>query len=99
MPLQFNCRRMIVLGLSGHLNKGPSIKICLEPLDPQRLSMRTLTKIDCSEAINRAKNDVVVEKIQKYGGLTVTLHKVEFSDKNTRVYLTVAVSYTHLTLP
>jgi len=49
----------------------------------------SVSKIDCYEDNNPAKNVVVVEKIQKYGGITVTLHKVEFSDKNTRVYLTV----------
>jgi hypothetical protein len=49
----------------------------------------SIAKIDCSEAVNPAKNVVVVEKTQKYGGMTVTLHKVEFSDKNTRAYLTV----------
>ena len=49
----------------------------------------SVTKIACSEAINPTKNVVVVEKTQKYGGMTVTLHKVEFSDKNTRAYLTV----------
>ena len=49
----------------------------------------TVTKIDCSKGSNPAKNVVAVEKIQKYGGTSVTLHKVEFSDKNTIVYLTV----------
>jgi hypothetical protein len=49
----------------------------------------SVTKIDCSEAINPSKNVVVVEKTQKNGGMEVTLHKVEFSEKNTRVYLTV----------
>jgi tetratricopeptide (TPR) repeat protein len=52
----------------------------------------SVTKIDCYEDNNPAKNVVVVEKIQKYGGITVTLHKVEFSDKNTRVYLTLGNS-------
>ena len=32
---------------------------------------------------------VTVEQTQEDNGITVTLHKVEFSDKNTRVYLTV----------
>jgi len=52
----------------------------------------SVTKIDCYEDNNPAKNVVMVEKIQKYGGITVTLHKVEFSDKNTRVYLTLGNS-------
>jgi hypothetical protein len=49
----------------------------------------SVAKIDCSGAINPSENVVVVEKTQKYGGMQVTLHKVEFSEKNTRVYLTV----------
>ena len=30
-----------------------------------------------------------MEETQTKGGIKVTLHKIEFSDKNTRVYLTV----------
>jgi hypothetical protein len=52
----------------------------------------SVTKIDCYDDVNPAKNVVVVEKIQKNGGITATLHKVEFSDKNTRVYLTLGNS-------
>ena len=58
-------------------------------LSAATINADSVTKIDSSEAVSPAKNVVVVEKIQRYGGIEVTLHKVEFSDKNTRVYLTV----------
>ena len=45
--------------------------------------------IPCSESINPAKKVVTVEQSQEDNGIKVRLHKVEFSDKNTRVYLTV----------
>lgn len=53
------------------------------------ISARTIDKIDCTQAINPALKTVVLEKTQIKGGIKVVFHKVEFSDKNTRVYLTV----------
>lgn len=53
------------------------------------ISARTIEKIDCTQAINPALKTVVLEKTQVKGGIKVVFHKVEFSDKNTRVYLTV----------
>jgi hypothetical protein len=53
------------------------------------ISARTIDKIDCNQAINPAVKTVVLEKSQIKGGIKVVFHKVEFSDKNTRVYLTV----------
>lgn len=53
------------------------------------ISARTIDKIDCTRAINPAEKIVVIEKAQAKGGIKVVFHKVEFSDKNTRVYLTV----------
>jgi hypothetical protein len=53
------------------------------------ISARTIEKIDCTQAINPAAKTVVLEKSQIKSGIKVTLHKVEFSDKNTRTYLTV----------
>ncbi len=53
------------------------------------ISARTIDKIDCTQAINPALKTVVLEKTQMKGGIKVVFHKVEFSDKNTRVYLTV----------
>lgn len=53
------------------------------------ISARTIDKVDCAQAINPAEKAVVVEKTQVKGGIKVIFHKVEFSDKNTRVYLTV----------
>lgn len=49
----------------------------------------TIDKINCADAINPAAKTVKVEKTQFKAGIKVTLHKVEFSDKNTRAYLTV----------
>jgi hypothetical protein len=53
------------------------------------ISSRTIDKIDCNQAINPALKTVVLEKTQIKAGIKVVFHKVEFSDKNTRVYLTV----------
>jgi hypothetical protein len=53
------------------------------------ISARTIEKIDCNQAINPALKTVVSEKSQIKGGIKVVFHKAEFSDKNTRVYLTV----------
>ena len=53
------------------------------------ISARTIDKIDCTYAINPALKTIVLEKTQIKGGIKVVFHKVEFSDKNTRVYLTV----------
>jgi len=53
------------------------------------ISARTIDKVDCTQAINPAVKTVSLEKTQIKGGIKVVFHKVEFSDKNTRVYLTV----------
>ena len=53
------------------------------------ISARTIDKIDCTQAINPALKMVVLEKTQIKGGIKVIFHRVEFSDKSTRVYLTV----------
>ena len=53
------------------------------------ISARTIDKIDCNQAINPPLKTVVSEKSQIKGGIKMVFHKVEFSDKNTRVYLTV----------
>ena len=53
------------------------------------ISARTIDKVDCTQAINSAVKTVSLEKTQIKGGIKVVFHKVEFSDKNTRVYLTV----------
>jgi hypothetical protein len=39
--------------------------------------------------LDPAVKSVTVEKVQTKGGIKVTFHKVDFSDKNTKVYLTV----------
>jgi len=53
------------------------------------ISARTIDKVDCTQAINPAVKTVSLEKTQMKGGIRVVFYKVEFSDKNTRVYLTV----------
>jgi hypothetical protein len=53
------------------------------------VAAQTIDKVDCSQAVDPALKTVVVEKSQIKGGIKVTMHKVEFSDKNTRAYLTV----------
>jgi hypothetical protein len=49
----------------------------------------SVERVDCSSIINPASKVITVEQTQEDNGITVTLHKVEFSDENTRVYLTV----------
>jgi hypothetical protein len=49
----------------------------------------SITKIECSDVISPAQKSIIVEESQTKSGIKVTLHKVEFSDKNTRVYLTI----------
>ena len=39
--------------------------------------------------ISPAQKSIIVEESQTKSGIKFTLHKVEFSDKNTRVYLTI----------
>lgn len=53
------------------------------------ISAKTIDKIDCSQAINPPIKTVTVQRIQTKAGIKITLHKVEFSDKNTRLYMTV----------
>lgn len=53
------------------------------------ISARTIDKVDCSQGLDPAVKTVGLEKTQTKGGIKVTFHKVDFSDKNTRVYLTV----------
>ena len=52
------------------------------------ISARTIDKVDCAQAINPVVRTVSLEKTQIKGGIKIVFHKAEFSDKNTRVYLT-----------
>lgn len=49
----------------------------------------SIAKIDCGQVINPAQNVVNIEQSQVKSGVKVTLHKVEFTDKNVRAFLTV----------
>jgi hypothetical protein len=53
------------------------------------ISAKTIDKVDCSQGLDPAVKSVTLEKTQTKGGIKVTFHKVDFSDKNTKVYLTV----------
>ncbi len=53
------------------------------------ISAKTIDKLDCNQAIDPAIKTVKVERTQIKAGIKMVLHKVEFSDKNTRVFLTV----------
>ena len=48
-----------------------------------------IKKIECSESIEPAIKTVNVGQTQEKNIISVTLHKIEYSDKNTRAYLTV----------
>jgi hypothetical protein len=49
----------------------------------------SITKIECSDVISPTQKSIIVEESQTKSGIKFTLHKVEFSDKNTRAYLTI----------
>jgi hypothetical protein len=49
----------------------------------------SITKIECSDVISPTQKSIIVEQSQTKSGIKFTLHKVEFSDKNTRAYLTI----------
>jgi hypothetical protein len=49
----------------------------------------SVEKVDCTSVIDPASKVITVEQTQEDNGIRVTLHKVEFADENTRVYLTV----------
>jgi hypothetical protein len=53
------------------------------------IKAQSINKIDCMFVYEPPKKTIVVEKTQEKQGIRMTLHKVEFSDKNTRTYLTV----------
>ncbi len=48
-----------------------------------------IKRIDCSESIEPAIKIVDVDQTQEQNNIRITLHKIEFSDKNTRGYLTI----------
>jgi hypothetical protein len=53
------------------------------------IKAQSVKKIDCMFVYEPPKKTVIVEKTQEQQGIRMTLHKVEFSDKNTRAYLTI----------
>jgi hypothetical protein len=53
------------------------------------IKAQSIEKIDCMFVYEPPKKTIIVEKTQEQQGIRMTLHKVEFSDKNTRAYLTV----------
>jgi hypothetical protein len=58
-------------------------------MDSSILKLRHDVKGPDAQAINPAEKTIVQEETQTKGGIKVILHKVEFSPKNTRVFLTV----------
>ena len=53
------------------------------------INASSVTIIDCSEALDPGIKTVNVGQTQENKSVKITLDKVEFSDKNTRAYLTV----------
>ncbi len=49
----------------------------------------SIIRIECTQVISPAQKLITMEETQTKSAIKVTLHKIEFSDKNTRVYLTV----------
>ncbi len=58
-------------------------------LSAAAINADSIKNIDCSESIEPARKIVNVEQTHKNNNVLITLHKVEFSDKNTRAYITV----------
>ncbi len=58
-------------------------------LSAAAINADSVNPIDCSEALEPAIKTVEVEETKESNLAKITLHKVEFSDKNTRAYLTV----------
>ncbi|TVP40768.1 tetratricopeptide repeat protein [Candidatus Nitrosocosmicus arcticus] len=58
-------------------------------LSAAAINANSISKIHCSESIEPARNIVNVDETQEKNSVIITLHNVEFSDKNTRAYLTV----------
>lgn len=58
-------------------------------LTAPQVKATTIDKMNCTDAINPAAKIVNVERTQTRAGIKFTLHKVEFSDKNTRAYVTI----------
>jgi hypothetical protein len=54
------------------------------------INANSVEKIDCFNVINPAKKTVFVKETHQLGGIALFLDKIEFSDKNTRVYLSVS---------
>jgi hypothetical protein len=53
------------------------------------VTAKTIQKVDCTQAIDPAEKTVKLESTQTRAGIKVTVHKIEFSTKNTRVFMTV----------
>jgi hypothetical protein len=53
------------------------------------VTAQSIQKVDCAQAINPAEKTVTLETTQMKAGIKFTVHKVEFSEKNTRVFMTI----------
>lgn len=58
-------------------------------LSAAAIEAESINKIECFESIEPALKTVFVNQTQEKNIINITLDKVEFSEKNTRVYLTV----------
>ncbi|WP_222424843.1 tetratricopeptide repeat protein [Candidatus Nitrosocosmicus arcticus] len=58
-------------------------------LSAAAIEAESIKKIECSESIEPAIKTINVNQTQEKNGIKITFDKVEFSDKNTRVYLTI----------
>lgn len=53
------------------------------------VTAKSIQKVDCAQAINPAEKTVNLEATQLKAGIKFTVHKIEFSEKNTRVFMTI----------
>ncbi len=58
-------------------------------LSAAAISANSIVKIDCAESIEPAIKTVIVEETKMIDNINMTLHKIEFSNENTRAYLTI----------
>lgn len=76
-----------VTGIVGEVFEGTNAFLAMRTVPS--ISAKTIDKLDCTQAIDPAVKTAKVEQTQMKAGIKMVLHKVEFSDKNTRAHLTV----------
>jgi Flp pilus assembly protein TadD len=87
-PMQFSTNECVrVIGVTQPITEYQNIFGAR--LSAAAIEAESIKKIECSESIEPAIKTIFVNQTQEKNVINITLDKVEFSEKNTRVYLTV----------